>query len=77
MTEKVIKVTDNFRTNPESLIPGGHVVETYNNDGIRLVYDKIKNPAAYIARITKDVTIKQVYVDGELKFERNDSQLSI
>jgi hypothetical protein len=72
MGEKIIKVKDNFRTNPESLVPGGHVVEIFNNDGLRLVYDKIKNPGAYIARITKDQTIKQVYVDGELKFERSD-----
>jgi hypothetical protein len=74
MGEKIIKVTDNFRTNPESLVPGGHVVEIFNNDGLRLVYDKIKNPGAYIARITKDQTIKQVYVDGELKFERTEGE---
>jgi hypothetical protein len=74
MGEKIIKVKDNFRTNPESLVPGGHVVEIFNNDGLRLVYDKIKNPGAYIARITKDQTIKQVYVDGELKFDRNGEQ---
>jgi predicted secreted protein len=74
MGEKIIKVTDNFRTNPESLIPGGHVVEIFNTEGLRLVYDKIKNPQAYIARITKDPAIKQVYVDGELKFERTEGE---
>jgi hypothetical protein len=73
MAEKIIKVTDNFRTNPESLIPGGHVVEIFNDEGLRLVYDKIKNPEAYIARITKDGSIKQVYVDGELRFEREQA----
>jgi hypothetical protein len=70
MAEKIIKVTDNFRTNPESHIPGGSVVETFNTEGLRLVYDKIKNPSAYISKITKDLSIQKVYVDGELKFER-------
>jgi hypothetical protein len=70
MGEKIIKVLDNYRTNPESHIPGGSVVETFNDKGLRLVYDKIKNPGAYIKRITKDESIIKVYVDGELKFER-------
>ena len=70
MGEKVIKVLDNYRTNPESHIPGGSVVETFNDKGLRLVYDKIKNPGAYLKRITKDESIIKVYVDGELKFER-------
>jgi hypothetical protein len=70
MDEKIIKVLDNYRTNPESHIPGGSVVETFNDKGLRLVYDKIKNPGAYIKRITKDESIIKVYVDGELEFER-------
>jgi hypothetical protein len=70
MGEKIIKVLDNYRTNPESHIPGGSVIETFNSKGLRLVYDKIKNPGAYIKRITKDESIIKVYVDGELKFER-------
>jgi hypothetical protein len=70
MGERIIKVLDNYRTNPESHIPGGSVVETFNDKGLRLVYDKIKNPGAYIKRITKDESIIKVYVDGELKFER-------
>lgn len=70
MGEKIIKVLDNYRTNPESHIPGGSVVETFNDKGLRLVYDKIKNSGAYIRRITKDESIIKVYVDGELKFER-------
>lgn len=70
MGEKIIKVLDNYRTNPESHIPGGSVVETFNDKGLRLVYDKIKNPGAYIKRVTKDESIIKVYVDGELEFER-------
>lgn len=71
MKEKVIKVKDNYRTNPESHIPGGSIVETFNEKGIRLVYDKIKNPQAYIRKITKDTSIIKVYVDGILTFDRN------
>jgi hypothetical protein len=68
--EKTIKVTDNHRTNPESLIPGGSVVETIDSKGLRLVYDKIKNPSAYVARITKDLSIVQVLVDGQIFWNR-------
>lgn len=70
MNEKIIKVKDTYRTNPESHIPGGSVVETFNEEGLRLVYDKIKNPGAYISRIIKDPSIVKVYVDGELKYDR-------
>lgn len=68
--EKTIKVTDNHRTNPESLIPGGSIVETIDSKGLRLVYDKIKNPSAYVARITKDQSIVQVLVDGQIFWNR-------
>lgn len=64
--EKTIMVTDKHRTNPESLVPGGSIVETIDSKGLRLVYDKIKNPSAYVARITKDPEIVQVLVDGEI-----------
>ena len=68
--EKIIRVSDPHRTNPESLVPGGSVVETVDSKGLRLLYDKIKNPSAYVARITKDTTIVQVLVDGEIFWER-------
>jgi hypothetical protein len=64
--EKTIRVSDPHRTNPESLVPGGSIVETIDSKGLRLVYDKIKNPSAYVARITKDPDIVQVLVDGEI-----------
>jgi hypothetical protein len=64
--EKTIRVSDPHRTNPESLVPGGSIVETIDSKGLRLVYDKIKNPSAYVARITKDPEIVQVLVDGEI-----------
>ncbi len=69
--EKTIKVSDPHRTNPESLIPGGSIVETVDVQGLRLVYDKIKNPSAYVARITKDPDIIQVLVDGQIFWERS------
>ena len=68
--EKTIRVTDNHRTNPESLVPGGSIVETIDSKGLRLVYDKIKNPSAYVARITKDLSIVQVLVDGQIFWNR-------
>lgn len=71
MPEKVINVNDKYRTNPDSHIPGGSVVETFSNKGIRLVYDKIKNPDAYVRKITRDESIIRVYVDGQLIFDRN------
>jgi hypothetical protein len=68
--EKSIQVKDNFRKNPDSLIPGGSVVETISSEGLRLVYDKVKNPSAYIKRIIKDEKIVQIFVDGELFWEK-------
>lgn len=71
--ENIVKVKDAHRTNPESLIPGGSVVETVDSKGLRLVYDKIKNPSAYVARITKDQEIVKVYVDGNIFWERDEN----
>lgn len=68
---KLIQVKDNFRKNPDSLIPGGSVVETISSEGLRLVYDKIKNPSAYIQKITKvHEDIIQILVDGEVFWEK-------
>lgn len=66
---KEIKVTDNFRTNPESLVPGGSIVEVHQSDGLILLYDKIKNPKAYISRIVKKQEISKVMVDGKLYWQ--------
>ncbi len=77
---KEIKVTDNFRTNPESLLPGGSIVEVHQSDGLILSYDKIKNSKAYISRIVKKQEILKVIVDGKLYWENQkgfDIQLSI
>jgi len=55
-------VEDNWRTNPKSLIPGGsEVTVMYGNHDCK-VYDKIKNPKAYIDRF--DMTdIVKILVD--------------
>lgn len=77
---KELKVTDNFRTNPESLLPGGSIVEVHQTDGLILSYDKIKNPNAYISKIVKTQSILKVMVDGKLYWENQkgfDIQSSI
>jgi hypothetical protein len=61
---KPLKVDDKYRTNPYSLIPGGCVLEVHTKDGKVLIYDKIKNPAAYVKRLSKDHTIVKAFVDG-------------
>jgi hypothetical protein len=67
---KELKVTDNFRTNPESLLPGGSIVEVHQADGLILLYDKIKNPNAYISKIVKTQAIIKVMVGGKLYWEK-------
>lgn len=60
-----IKVSDDHRKNGLSLTPGGSTVSVITNKGQELVYDKIKNPKAYVSRLTGDDTILEIYVDGE------------
>lgn len=66
---KTIKVADRFRTNPLSLKPGGSEVEVVYNSDKSFVYDKIKFPEYYVARIHgKDIKygkVAAVYVDDE------------
>jgi hypothetical protein len=61
-------VKDMYRTNPLSLQDGGHTVEIAFEGGLTLVYDRIKNPRAYVNRIKKEQARKvvNVYVDGQL-----------
>jgi hypothetical protein len=53
-----LKVTDNYRTNPLSLQPGGSTVKAIHEGGKSFVYDKVKNPGAYIKRISTDIKTK-------------------
>jgi len=66
---KVLYVADKFRTNPLSLTPGGFTINVEYYSGNTFVYDKIKFPPAYIARVSpNDIihgNIKRIYIDGE------------
>ena len=46
-----LSVADRYRTNELSLIEGGFTVTVYYKDNRILVYDKIKNPKAYVAKL--------------------------
>jgi hypothetical protein len=65
-----LKVTDNYRTNPLSLKPGGSTVKAIHERGKVFVYDKVKNPGAYIksmntdARIAEYGSIVEILIDG-------------
>lgn len=54
-----IKVTDNYRTNPLSLKPGGSTIKAIHEKGKVFVYDKVKSPGAYIKRINTDSKIEE------------------
>ena len=73
---KELKVQDQHRTNELSFQPGGSEVKIVYDDGKSLVYDKIKNTGAYIRKATKDPSVMKIYVEGDLKWEQNNSQES-
>ena len=54
-----LRVTDNYRTNPLSLQPGGSTVKAIHETGKAFVYDKVKSPGAYIKRIVTDSKIAE------------------
>lgn len=59
----MINVSDKFRKNPLSLVPGGSKVTVEKSNGVKLVYDKIKDPIAYIARLKFVKDIVNVWVN--------------
>jgi hypothetical protein len=59
-----MRVSDEFRTNPLSLKPGGSVVTVVFSDGRMLDYDKVKSPKKYVASIPTRDDIVAVYVNG-------------
>lgn len=66
---KPLKVSDEFRTNPLSLKPGGSKVNVIYSDGMELVYDKVKSPTAYLRSISNkdpEHTIIAVKVNGKI-----------
>ena len=62
-------VKDKFRKNPLSLEPGGHDVTLTYADGFSQTYDKVKNPRAFIAKISDNpkrrFKIVSITVDGK------------
>ena len=58
-------VNPEYRTNPLSTRPGGSTVTAILKDGRHLVYENIKNPAAYIRRAAEDTTVASFLVDGK------------
>jgi len=59
-----MRVSDEFRTNPLSLKPGGSIVTVVFSDGRMLDYDKVKSPKRYVASIPTRDEIVAVYVNG-------------
>ena len=59
-----MRVSDEFRTNPLSLKPGGSIVTVVFSDGRMLDYDKVKSPKKYVASIPTRDDIVAVYVNG-------------
>ena len=54
MKTREIKVGDQYRTNPLSLQPGGHLIKVVHSSGKVFVYDKVKRPGAYIKSISEE-----------------------
>jgi hypothetical protein len=67
---KNIYVKDEYRTNPLSLIPGGHEVTITYEDGFSQTYDKVKSPKAFVSKLRdhkkRKTKIIRVVVDGSL-----------
>ena len=59
-----MRVGDEYRTNPLSLIPGGSLVTVVFSNGKMLDYDKVKSPKKYVASIPTRDDIVAVYVNG-------------
>jgi hypothetical protein len=63
-----LHVTDNFRTNPLSLKPGGYEVTGIHEGGKSFIYDKVKKPGSYIKSISNDNghgRIMEILLDGK------------
>lgn len=48
------KVNDEYRRNPKSFIPGGIRVMIRFDSGKSLIYDKVKDPEAYMNQALKN-----------------------
>ena len=73
-----INVKDQFRTNPLSHQPGGHMVQVTYEKGLTLVYDKVKRPGSYIRNLEERGhergRIVRVMVDGIEAWNEQDTR---
>lgn len=46
-SKRTFRVSDEYRTNPLSVKPGGSIIKVIYKDGSIRIYDKIKNVEAY------------------------------
>ena len=56
-----MKVTDNFRKNELSFVPGGCTV-VVEKDGKVYEYDKIKCPRKYIETVKRNPNVSNAYI---------------
>jgi tRNA G37 N-methylase Trm5 len=67
----LINVDDKYRKNRLSLIPGGSTVTVHRKDGAILVYDKVKMPRRYIAKLKFRDEIERVDINGRQVWDLN------
>ena len=64
----ILYVSDEYRTNPLSLTPGGSNVIVEYHSGDKFGYNKVKYPASYMAKVNpSDIIhgkVSRVYIDG-------------
>ena len=62
---KVLKVADKYRTNPQSLEPGGSTIRVYFVDDSVRDYDKIKSADLYVERLRRTLEVDRYEVLAE------------
>jgi hypothetical protein len=69
---KNTQVSDQFRTNELSLVPGGSQVTLFYKNGKTISYDKVKNPNSYCSAILRksSADILKIEVDGVLYYQK-------
>jgi len=67
--QNLIKVGDEFRTNPLSNQEGGSIIEVLKDNGTVLVYDKIKHPIPYVNKMNKE-NVSKIFLNGLVIWEQ-------
>ena len=69
--ENILKVTDKYRINELSVLPGGKTIIVKTITGNTRAYDKVKNVESYVKRMKK-IDIESVYLQetGQLLWKR-------